>query len=146
MSKALRERRHQANLRKIQSVQRIAGSGDTARIDHEGTVLERAKLMMDEISSHQATEKGLQALNRLLRTAELGESRQTRDIVRFIDAIWNNQPLPLMTLRGLDQSVGDDMVAVLDAWRYARLNLVEHAEGGPARVGAVLKKRSLADV
>lgn len=145
MSKALRERRHQASLRKIQSVQTIAGTGDTARIDHEGTVLERARLMMDEISSHQATERGLQALDRLLRLAEAGESRQAGDIVRFIDAIWNNHPLPLMTLRGLEQSAGDDMLAVLDAWRYARLNLVEHADGGPARVGAVLKKRSLAD-
>ncbi|MDB5898223.1 MAG: hypothetical protein JWP41_1825 [Ramlibacter sp.] len=145
MSKALRERRHQANLRKIQAVQRIAGTGDTARIDHEGTVLERARLMMDEISSHQATERGLQALDRLLRFMERNDSQQARDVVRFIDAIWNNHPLPLMTLRGLDQSVGDDMLAVLDAWRYARLNLIEHAEGGPARVGAMLKKRSLAD-
>jgi hypothetical protein len=145
MSKALRERRHQANLRKIQAVQRIAGTGDTARIDHEGTVLERARLMMDEISSHQATERGLQALDRLLRFVERNDSPQVRDVLRFIDAIWNNHPLPLMTLRGLDQSAGDDMLAVLDAWRYARLNLIEHAEGGPTRVGAMLKKRTLAD-
>ena len=34
----------------------------------------------------------------------------------------------------------DDMLAVLDAFRYARLNLVEHVEGGPRRVSRILDK------
>ena len=47
--------------------------------------------------------------------------------------------LPLVTLRGLDLATGDDMLLVLDAFRHARLNLAEHVEGGPERVGRVLR-------
>jgi hypothetical protein len=144
MGKAERERRHQANLERIQRVQLVVGRGDRLRIDHEGTVFERARLTGEEISSHQATERGLEAFDRLLRAADERESRQTRDIVSFLTAVWNNKPLPLITLRGLDQAIGDDMVAVLDAFRYARLNLAEHVEGGPARVGRVIAKWRLA--
>jgi len=144
MSKDERERRHQANLERIQGVQLVVGRADRLRIDHEGTLFERARLTGEEISSYQATESGLAALDRLLRRVEEADSRQSRDIVRFVAAIWNQQPLPLATLRGLEQPTGDDMVAVLDAFRYARLNLAEHVEGGPPRVARVLKKWSLA--
>ena len=41
-------------------------------------------------------------------------------------------------------SIADDMLAVLDAFRYARLNLAAHVPGGPARVGRVLGKATLA--
>jgi hypothetical protein len=114
------------------------------RVDHEGTLLERARLTMEEISSHDATERGLIAFDRLLRLAEERDGRQTRDIVNFLSAVWNNKSLPLITLRGLEQSVGDDMLAVLDAFRYARLNLAEHIEGGPLRVERVVNKWRLA--
>ena len=144
MGKDDRERRHQANLDRILGVQLVVGRGDRLRIDHEGTLFERARLTGEEISSHLATESGLAALDRLLRRVEERDSRQSRDIVRFVAAIWNQQPLPLATLRGLEQPIGDDMVAVLDAFRYARLNLAEHVDGGPARVARVLKKWSLA--
>lgn len=144
MSKAQRERRHQTNLERIQQMQMVVGRGDRMRVDHEGTLLERARLMGEEISSHDATERGLAAFDRLLRQAEERDTRQTRDIVRLLTAVWNNKPLPLVTLRGLDQSVGDDMLAVLDAFRYARLSLAEHVEGGPQRVGRVLRKWKLA--
>ncbi len=30
------------------------------------------------------------------------------------------------------------MLAVLDAYRFARLNLVEHVEGGPRRVARIV--------
>jgi hypothetical protein len=144
MGKAERERRHQTNLERIQRVQLVVGRADRMRIDHEGTLLERARLTMEEISSHDATERGLIAFERLLRLAEERDGRQTRDIVNFLSAVWNNKSLPLITLRGLEQSVGDDMVAVLDAFRYARLNLAEHVEGGPLRVERVVNKWRLA--
>ena len=145
MGKDDRERRHQVNLERIQGVQLVVGRADHLRIDHEGTLFERARLTGEEISSHLATESGLAALDRLLRQVEERDSRQARDIVRFVAAVWNQQPLPLATLRGLDQPIGDDMLAVLDAFRYARLNLAEHVEGGPRRVAAVLRKWNLAD-
>ena len=144
MGKAERERRHQANLERIQRVQLVVGRADRLRVDHEGTLLERARLTMEEISSHDATERGLLAFERLLRLAEERDGRQTRDIVNFLSAVWNNKSLPLITLRGLEQSVGDDMLAVLDAFRYARLNLAEHIEGGPLRVERVVNKWRLA--
>jgi hypothetical protein len=135
-----REQRHQANLERIQAVQLVVGRGDRLRVDHEGTLLERARLMVEEIRAHQATERGLQALDRLLRRAEESGARRSPDVARFIAAVWNNQPLPLLTLRGLEEDVGDDMLAVLDAFRYARLNLVEQVEGGPQRVARVLER------
>lgn len=139
MGKTERERRHQANLERINRVQLVAGTGDRMRVDHEGTLLERARMMVEEISSHEATERGLDAFDRLLRRAEERDVRHRRDILSFVAAVWNNKPLPLVTLRGLEQTVGDDMLAVLDAFRYGRLTLTEHVEGGPRRVARVLK-------
>jgi hypothetical protein len=65
-------------------------------------------------------------------------------VLAFIAAVLGDKPLPLSTLRGLDTAVADDMVAVLDAYRYGRLQLPDHVEGGPARVARVLRKASLA--
>ncbi|MDB5750431.1 MAG: hypothetical protein JWP65_852 [Ramlibacter sp.] len=140
MGKAERDRRHQGNLERINHVQLVVGRGDRMRVDHEGTLLERARMLCEEISSHDATELGLAALDRLLRRAEEGQLRQARDIVEFIAAVWSNKPLPLHTLRGLDPEAGDDMLAVLDAFRHARLHLVEHVEGGPQRVQRMLAR------
>ncbi|MDB5859298.1 MAG: hypothetical protein JWQ76_2987 [Ramlibacter sp.] len=144
MGRAERQRRHDASMERIQRMQRVVGQGDRLRVDHEGTVLERARLMVEEIRSHEATELGLAAFDRLLRLAEEQHPRYARDIICFIAAIWNSQSLPLVTLRGLDQSIGDDMVAVLDAFRYGRTNLAEQVEGGPARVVRTVRKAALA--
>jgi hypothetical protein len=140
MNDVERDRRHQDNLERINCVQLVVGRGDRLRVDHEGTVLERARLMEEEICSHAATERGLAALDRLLRVAEERQSRHVADILHFVDAIWSREPLSLATLRGLDQETGDDMLAVLDAFRYARLNLVEHVRGGPVRVARLLRR------
>lgn len=139
MGKSERERRHRANLDRIDRVQLVCGSADGLRIDHEGTLFERARMLAEEISAHQATELGLAALDRLLLRVEGHDLRHRGDILAFVAAVWNNKPLALATLRGLEQSVGDDMVAVLDAFRYGRLNLVEHVDGGPRRVARALK-------
>lgn len=138
-----RERRHHASLEKINRVQLVVGQGDRLRVDHEGTLLERARMLSEEISAHGATELGLAAFDRLLRRAEEHDARHTRDIVVFVSAVWSNRPLPLHTLRGLDPEVGDDMMAVLDAFRYARLDLVEAVEGGPRRVARLVNGRRL---
>ncbi|HVE53175.1 MAG TPA: hypothetical protein VNB23_07295 [Ramlibacter sp.] len=144
MNQAERERRHQASLERIAQVQLVVGRADKPRIDHEGTLFERARLLEEELSSHRATELGLAAFDRLLRVAEERSSPQSRDIVAFAAAVWNNRPLPLLTLRGSDTAAGDDMLAVLDAFRYARLNLVEHVRGGPRRVGRLVQQWKLA--
>jgi len=144
MGKAERERRHQANLGRIQRVQVVVGRGDCLKIDHEGTLLERARLMIEEVSAFEATERGLAAFDRLLRQLESADARQPRDVAGFLTAVWNNKPLSLAMLRGVDQAAGDDMLAVLDAYRHARLDLIEHVPGGARRVARVLGKWSLA--
>jgi hypothetical protein len=143
MGNAERERRHHASVERINRVQLVVGRGDRLRIDHEGTLLERARLLAEEMRSHEATERGLAAFDRLLRRAEEHDARHSRDILTFVAAVWSNRPLPLHTLRGLDAEVGDDMVAVLDAFRYARLDLVEAVEGGPRRVARLVNERRL---
>jgi len=143
MNHAERERRHHASLERINHVQLVVGRGDRMRVDHEGTLLERARMLAEEIRSHQATELGLAAFDRLLRLAEERDARHSRDILAFVAALWSNRPLPLNTLRGLDAEVGDDMLAVLDAFRYARLDLVEAVEGGPRRVSRLLSGRRM---
>ena len=144
MGKAERQWRHDASLQRIQRMQRVVGQGDRMRVDHEGTLLERARLMVEELRSHEATELGLAAFDRLLRLAEERDARHHRDVACFLAAVWNSQSLPLITLRGLDQAVGDDMLAVLDAFRYGRINLAEQVDGGPARVARALRKAMLA--
>jgi hypothetical protein len=143
MNHAERERRHQASLERINHVQLVVGRGDRMRVDHEGTLLERARMLGEEIRSHEATELGLAAFDRLLRRAEEHDARHSRDILAFVAAVWSNRPLPLNTLRGLDAGVGDDMLDVLDAFRHARLDLVEAVEGGPRRVARLLNERKL---
>lgn len=144
MSKSERERRHHASLARINQVQLVAGTGDHTRVDHEGTVLERARMLCEELASHQATERGLAAFERLLRLAQAGDSSHTRDIALFLTAVANHAPLPLTALRGHPASVADDMVAVLDAFRYARLELLEQVDGGARRVWRILGSRSAA--
>ena len=138
MNAAEREQRHQDCLERIKEVQRVVGRGDRMRVDHEGTLLERARLMGEEIRSHQATEAGLDALDRLLQVAEDRSHPQACGVAEFIAAVRNNQPLPLGTLRVLGPELGDQALAVLDAFRYGRFNLIEQVDGGPARVARVL--------
>jgi len=143
MGSVERERRHRASVERINQVQLVVGLGDRMRVDHEGTLMERARMLSEEIRSHEATELGLAAFDRLLRRAEERDARHGHDILAFVMAVWSNRPLPLYTLRGLDAEVGDDMLAALDAFRYARVDLVEAVEGGPRRVARLVNERKL---
>lgn len=134
-----RERQHRARLAQIEAVQVVAGSGDRARVNHERTLIERARMMADEYGSHAATERGLDAMDRLLRAVEDAESPHRRELAQFIEAVWNNKPLALSALRGVDKRCADDMLDVLDAWRWARVNLAENVRGGPRRIATALR-------
>jgi hypothetical protein len=134
-----RERQHRARLAQIECVQVVAGTGDRARVNHERTLIERARMLAEEIGSHATTERGLDALDRLLHAVEDGPSVYKRDIGAFIEAVWNNKPLALTALRGVDKRTADDMIEVLDAWRFARVNLAENVRGGPRRVAGALR-------
>lgn len=140
MTRTERERRHQANLERINEVQLVAGRGDRMRLDHEGTLLERARLWEEELCSHRATEAGLAALDRLLRLADEQAGAQAREIAGFVAALRDRRPVDLGLLRVLSPDAAGDVVAVLDAYRWGRLSLIEQVEGGPRRVARVLGK------
>lgn len=139
LSPSDRESRHQARLAQINRVQVTVGRADRLRIDHEGTLLERARLLSQEVDAHAATERGLDAFARLLQLVEEAPRRGSGHHVRtFLRAVWNGEPLPLTALRLPEAAVSDDMLAVLDAFRHARVNLEEQVEGGAARVARAL--------
>lgn len=141
MTQAERERRHRVRLAQINQVQSVQGLGDRLRVDHEATLLERARLYAEELRSHDATERGLAAFERLLHLAEDRGSPHAQDIVEFIAAVRDRQPLPLLSLCGVDPAVGDDMIAVLDAFRYGRVSLPQQVAGGPARVARACRSK-----
>lgn len=145
MDKAERDQRHQDRMECINAVQLVVGTGDLARVDQIGSLLERARLMEEELKSHQSTEDGLAAFERLLRHAEEKGTRQAVDVAGFISAVLGDQPLPLRMLRAQSLEVADDMLAVLDAFRYSRLTLADHIPGGSRRVVRVLGRFSPAD-
>lgn len=141
MNQAERERRHRANLDRLNQVQLVVGTGDKARVDHEGTLFERARLMSEELRSHEATERALAAFDRLLRVAEESHAYGARPVADFIAAVWEDQPLRPSALRAVGGELGDDMLAVLDGLRYGRLAFAQHVTGGPRRVVRLLEKR-----
>lgn len=145
MAQSDREHRHQARLAQINQVQVVVGRADRTRIDHEGTLLERARLLSQEVDAHEATERGLAAFARLLRLGEEEfHSTTGQHVIPFLDALWNGRPLPLAALRVPAPAVGDDMLAVLDAWRHARSDLAGELEGGAARVARLLTQATSA--
>ena len=144
MSQAERERRHRANLDRVNQVQLVVGTGDRARIDHEGTLFERARLMAEELRSYEATERALAAFDRLLRVAEESQACSARQVGDFIAAVWEDQPLRPSALRAVGGDLGDDMLAVLDGLRYGRIALAQHVTGGPGRVMRLLDRRTRA--
>jgi hypothetical protein len=144
MTQADRRRRHHARLALIEQVQVVAGEAGHGRLDHEGTLLERARMLDEELTAHRATEAGLAAFDRLLRVLEQRSPAHAGEIADLLDALWNRRPLPLAVLRGVAPRVGDDMLALLDAYRWARVELVNEVVGGPRRVMRVLAARTAA--
>ena len=80
MGKTDRERRHEANLERINRVQLVCGTGDRMRVDHEGTVLERARMMVEEMSSHQATERNHSGPTSLATAGKFAASASTHPL------------------------------------------------------------------
>lgn len=88
-----------------------------------------------------ATRKGAVAFNRLLEMAEQRDSGQIHRIALFIGGCWNGRRhFDLFDLRGLDEAIGDDMLAVLDALRWGYADIGRMIEGGDARIEAMLAR------
>lgn len=139
MNQGERRLQHQARLEQINRMQRVTGTGDFARVDHEGTAIERARMLDEEMCAHEATERGLAAFERLLQLAERPESPHSRAAAELLAAVWRDEPLCLRRLRGLELGLGDDMVALIDAYRHARLSLVDQVEGAGIRLARALR-------
>jgi hypothetical protein len=108
--------------------------------DGQGDDVDRARLRITE-----ATAKGGQAYARLLDLAETRSSGQIRRIVQFIASTYNGQDFPfdLFDLRGLDEAIGDDMLACLDALRWGHADLYRLVPHGDERVKAVIQQWGL---
>ncbi|CAN5659827.1 hypothetical protein BH11PSE8_BH11PSE8_24400 [soil metagenome] len=88
----------------------------------------------------ESTARGGHAFARLLALAETRDSGQVRTIARFIASTYNGIAFPfdLFKLCGLDEAIGDDMLACLDALRWGRADLYRLVPDGDARVKRVL--------
>ncbi len=92
-----------------------------------------------EARASAATQRGAQALARLLELAETRRSGQIERIALFLGAIWNGKRhFDFYDLRPLDVSIGDDMLAVLDALRWGRVAIFDLVPQGDARIQKVL--------
>jgi hypothetical protein len=86
-----------------------------------------------------ATGKGAQSLERLLHVAETRQSGQIERIASFLGGVWNGKRhFDLYDLRALDVEISDDMLAVLDALRWAKVGIGDMVPNGDRRIEAVL--------
>jgi len=98
-----------------------------------------ARAEANENRADIATAAGAQALARLLTLAETRDSGQIRRVALFIGACWNGaRHFDLFELRGLDAEISDDMLAVLDALRWARVAVEDLVPDGDKRIQKVL--------
>lgn len=90
----------------------------------------------------QAQGKAAQAFARLLQLAESSDSGQADTIARFLASTWDGTAYPFdpFELRAVDIEISDDMLACLDALRWAKCELHELVPGGTDRVRLVLRK------
>lgn len=82
-----------------------------------------------------------QAYERLLGLAERHDSGQIRRVVRFLASAFNGEafPLDVFELRAVDVAISDDMLACLDALRWAKADLHKLVPDGERRVLAVIE-------
>jgi len=86
-----------------------------------------------------------QAYARLLKLAETRDSGQIRRIAAFLASTYNGQvfPFDLYELRAVDVEISDDMLACMDALRWAKADLHTLVPDGAQRVEAVCAKWGL---
>lgn len=108
--------------------------------DDERNALD-ASLQECENRSIAAQAKAAQSYSRLLHLAETRDSGQVRYVARFLASSFNGTAFPWnpFELRGLDVDIGDDMLACLDALRWAKADLYRLVPDGDKRVEAVIE-------
>ena len=93
-----------------------------------------------EVKNYNATHNGVRAFERLLNYAETRNSGQIQRIAQFLAGVWGvDQGLKLECLVSLDQAIGEDMLAVLNAIRTNALSIRDMSVDGSKRVPAALR-------
>jgi hypothetical protein len=98
---------------------------------------------MDEAAAraNKATERGAEALDRLLTLAETRDSGQIPRVASFIGACWNGRRhFNLFDLRMVDGKISDDMIAVIDALRWRRKDIDNMFPDANTRIVHVLER------
>lgn len=86
-----------------------------------------------------ATAKGAHAFNRLLILAEESSSREAGVAASFIADIAGNGAFRFVDLRGLADPVDDDIIACIDAIRWAKISIFDSVPDGERRALAVVR-------
>lgn len=132
------EQQHLTNMERIGQIQllsRVNGPPMEAL-----TRETREEYSAAEVKNYNATHNGVQAFERLLNYAETRNSGQIQRIAQFLAGVWGvDQGLKLECLVSLDQSIGDDMLAVLNAIRTNALSIRDMSVDGSKRVPAALR-------
>lgn len=99
-----------------------------------------ARLADYDSRAQAAQAKAAQAYARLLRIAETSETGQAHRVARFLASCQDGArwPFDLFELRTVDVEISDDMLACLDALRWAKADLHKLAPEGLARLQSVL--------
>lgn len=67
------------------------------------------------------------------------DSGQISSVAKFLAAVWGVSLLDYSSLRSLDQSIGDDCIAVLDAVRWGRISVGAMADDADLRMPKMLR-------
>ena len=104
-----------------------------------------ASIAVTETRARDATARGAPAFARLLGLAEQRDSSQVARLASFIAGAYNDDAFPfdLFELRAVDTDFADDMLACVDALRWARADLHRLVGDGDARMKAVIERWGL---
>lgn len=132
------EQQHLKNMERIGQIVLLSSYG--GKPNEALTQEVRQESSESEIKQYNATHNGVQAFERLLNYAETRNSGQIQRIAQFLAGVWGvDQGLKLECLVSLDQSIGDDMLAVLNAIRINVLSIRDMSVDGSKRVPAALR-------
>lgn len=94
-----------------------------------------------ELRAKESQAKAAHAFARLLEIAETSHAGQAGRAVQFLASTFNGRSYPydLFDLRSFDVAISDDMLACLDALRWAKADLFDLVPDGYKRVQSVVK-------
>ena len=94
-----------------------------------------------DLRAKESQAKAAHAYARLLEIAETSNAGQAGRVAQFLASTFNGRAYPydLFDLRSFDVAISDDMLACVDALRWARADLFDLVPEGRRRVQSVVK-------